>query len=139
MADFNNEDTQVEATQDVQPEVSTETEQAQAPVAEAPKAVVTDEIATSFGATKTFQLKDKDGNVLRDYHFQFPGVEAGLKIIALAQNDITEYRKQLLKQLVSDPQVRSQGLEWFDTHKGLFEVLGELDTFLGEMLDGVRG
>lgn len=123
----------VEATQVPEEQVTMEE---QAPVQSV--APVSDEVASAFGQKRTFEYKDENGNVLRAYHFQFPGVEAGLKIADLAGTNMTEYRKQLVKQLVTDPEVRSQGLEWFDTHKGMFEVLGALDTFLGELLDGVR-
>lgn len=112
-------------------------------VAEAPEAVqapaVTDEIPSAFGQRKDFDFKDENGNVLRTYHFQFPGVETALEIVELSQRSYTEYRKQLLKQVVTDPEVRSKGLEWFDTHKGLVEVTDELDLFLGDVLNGVRG
>lgn len=112
-------------------------------VAEAPESVqapaVTDEIPSAFGQRKDFDFKDENGNVLRTYHFQFPGVETALEIVELSQRSYTEYRKQLLKQVVTDPEVRSNGLEWFDTHKGLVEVTDELDLFLGDVLNGVRG
>lgn len=137
MADF---DTNAEAVQGTEEVVNQQAvEQQEVAEQQAPKVVLTDEVPSAFGQTKKFDYKDEAGNVLRTYNFQFPGIEAGMKIIDLAQKDITEYRKQLLKQLVSDPEVRSKGLEFFDTHKGMFAVLGELDTFLGEMLDGVRG
>ena len=99
----------------------------------------TDEIPAAFGEHKNFDFKDDKGNVLRTYHFQFPGIEPALKIVELSARSYTEYRKQLLKQVVTDPEVRSKGLEWFDNHKGLIEVTDALDTFLGETLDGVRG
>ncbi|CAK1228312.1 hypothetical protein [Fructobacillus tropaeoli] len=132
MSEFNEQAaTQPNETQEV-----TET-----PVNDQPQAkstTATDEVQSAFGQTKTFEYKDNDGNVLREYHFQFPGIEAGLKITDLVASNLTEYRQQMVKQLVTDPEVRSKGLEWFDTHKGMFEVLQALDTFLGEMLDGVR-
>lgn len=136
MAENENNEQEVQNVQNTEAQgdtaVAEAPEEVQAPVA-------TDEIPSAFGQRKDFDYKDENGNVLRTYHFQFPGVETALEIVELSQRSYTEYRKQLLKQVVTDPEVRSKGLEWFDTHKGLVEVTDELDLFLGDVLNGVRG
>lgn len=136
MAENENKEQEVQNVQNTEAQgdtaVAEAPEEVQAPVA-------TDEIPSAFGQRKDFDYKDENGNVLRTYHFQFPDVETALEIVELSQRSYTEYRKQLLKQVVTDPEVRSKGLEWFDTHKGLVEVTDELDLFLGDVLNGVRG
>lgn len=98
----------------------------------------TDEIAEAFGQRTTFDFKNKDGKVLRSYGFQFPGVLEGTKLAMLETSDVAEYWNQLFKQLSTDPQVRSQGLEWFNTHTGMVEVATAASQFLNNVLNGVR-
>ena len=99
---------------------------------------VTDEIPSGFGFRRTFKY-EIDGKLAREYVFQFPGVAEGNELATLSlRGETAKYHDQLLRKLSADPQVRSKGVEWFDTHKGMYEVLAAADKFLGDMLDGVR-
>lgn len=139
-----NQDTQavepeVNATQ--QPTEAQAAEQAQAVPenpAEPEKVEVTDVTTNALGQRESFDYKI-DGQVVRTYGFQFPGTEKGVEIANLImEGDRVAYYKALIKNLFTDPKVRAAGLDWFDEHKGLFEVMGAADTFLNEMLTGVR-
>lgn len=142
-----NVDNQPTETVDAQTVVPTP-ETSEAPVEQAETAPVqedvkstepqTDEVAPAAGQRTTFDLKNKDGKILRSYGFQFPGVLEGTKLAMLENSDTAEYWNQLFKQLSVDPQVRSQGLEWFNDHTGMIEVATAASQFLNNVLVGVR-
>lgn len=138
----NNQDTQAvepEANVTQQPTEVQAAEQVSETEETSVKETPTDVVVSAFGFKKTFDLKDDDGNILRTYHFQFPGVEKGTEIADKAANDgRASYWKALIAGLFVDPKVRAAGLDWFDEHKGLYEVMSAADTFLVDMLDGVR-
>lgn len=129
----------VEATPAENTDVAQDVQQDTPATPVAPVAAPTDVIPSAFGKQQDFDYKDENGNVLRSYKFQFSTIEEGMKLAELQREGLYVYRNALIKKLVVNPEVRAAGIEWFDTHEGLWEVTNAADEFLSNMLDWVRG
>lgn len=134
---MNNENTAVEQVAEQQQAVDTSNVIEGDRVDIAPRK--TDETSLVLGARGTFDLKDSEGDVLRTYHFQFPGTERGQEIIDAAKSSgtwsDTVYYKSLIREVFTDVEVKKVGLDWFDTHAGYLEDMNAADQFLGTKLN----
>lgn len=82
---------------------------------------------------KTVTLKDEKGNQIADITLSFPGTKKAFEIIDNADISRGAYSDALLKGVVVAPaELRAKGLDFFDTHAGLYEAIAAADTFLVE-------
>lgn len=110
----------------------------QAVVAEKPYDGTFEELKSSVMEQETQTIVDEKGNKIGDVTFQFPGTEKAMKINDKLANSQSEYWEALLNNVVVAPMtLRTQGLSFFDTHKGVFEVVAAADKFLSKWTDRV--
>lgn len=82
---------------------------------------------------KTVTLKDEKGNPIGDITLSFPGTKKAFEITDKSRVGDSAYSDALLKGVVVAPaELRSKGLDFFDTHAGLYEAISAADTFLVE-------
>lgn len=82
---------------------------------------------------KTVTLKDEKGNSIGDITLSFPGTKKAFEITDNADVSRSAYTDALLKGVVVAPaELRAKGLDFFDTHAGLYEAITAADTFLVE-------
>lgn len=82
---------------------------------------------------KTVTLKDDNKNPIGDIVLSFPGTKKAFEITDKAQVSNSEYSDALLKGVVVAPaELRAKGLDFFDTHAGVYQAISAADTFLGE-------
>jgi hypothetical protein len=90
--------------------------------------------------TETIKRKEEDGTVtqLGDVTFNFPGMYEMVEITDKLQTSYAQYADALLKKIVAAPvELRQNGLDFFNTHDGMAEVLAAADTFLNKVSDRV--
>lgn len=82
---------------------------------------------------KTVTLKDEKGKPIGDITLSFPGTKKAFEITDNANVSRSAYSDALLKGVVVAPaELRAKGLDFFDTHAGLYEAISAADTFLDE-------
>lgn len=90
--------------------------------------------------TETIERKEEDGTItiLGDVTFNFPGMRTMVEVTDKLQSGYAEYADALLKNVVAAPvELRQMGLDFFNTHDGMTEVLNAADTFLNKVSDRV--
>lgn len=90
--------------------------------------------------TETIERKEEDGTItiLGDVTFNFPGMRTMVEVTDKLQSGYAEYADALLKNVVASPvEMRQMGLDFFNTHDGMTEVLNAADTFLNKVSDRV--
>lgn len=124
---------------DVQPDVTAQADApVQAVVTEKPYDGTFEELKSSVMEQETKTIVDAKGNKIGDVTFQFPGTEKAMKISDKLADSQSEYWEALLNNVVVAPMtLRTQGLSFFDTHKGVFEVVAAADKFLSQWTDRV--
>lgn len=86
--------------------------------------------------TETIKREEEDGTItiLGDVTFNFPGMFTMVEITDKLQTGYAEYADALLKNVVASPvELRQTGLDFFNTHDGMTEVLNAADTFLNKV------
>lgn len=82
---------------------------------------------------KTVTLKDDNKNPIGDIVLSFPGTKKAFEITDKTRVSDSEYSDALLKGVVVAPaELRAKGLDFFDTHAGVYQAISAADTFLGE-------
>lgn len=82
---------------------------------------------------ETVTLKDDNKNPIGDIVLSFPGTKKAFEITDMARVSESQYSDALLKGVVVAPaELRAKGLDFFDTHAGVYEAISAADTFLGE-------
>lgn len=90
--------------------------------------------------TETIKREEEDGTItiLGDVTFNFPGMHKMVEVTDKLQTGYAEYADALLKNVVASPaEMRKMGLDFFNTHEGMTEVLNAADTFLNKVSDRV--
>lgn len=110
---------------------------------EAPKATPVEDATPYDGQFKvlkslimdqeTVTLRDDNKNPIGDIVLNFPGTKKAFEITDKTRVSDSEYSDALLKGVVVAPaELRAKGLDFFDTHAGVYQAISAADTFLGE-------
>jgi hypothetical protein len=88
------------------------------------------------GKQEKFELKDEDGNVIKEYTLQFPGIRKTEELFDEARNAVgileqKKYNELLMKHVIVEPKT---DWDYWDENEGYRRVMDAADTFLGELL-----